>query len=511
METIVYAFFAALLASLALTPLARRVAAQFGIVDAPDGKRKLQANAVPLLGGIAVYFSLLVGLLVAVFVAPSGQELPTMAVVLITAVAGFICLVGCIDDRYGMNPRMKLGLQIVATLPFVFGGYCIERTALLGFPLELGWLGIPLTIVWLVACINALNLLDGMDGLASVVGLSTAAMIALIAIDSTHTHVAVMAVVLVGALSGFLIYNFPPASIYLGDSGSMVIGLMVGVLAMQGAMKSSATLSLMVPAVVMTIPLLDTALAVIRRKLSGTRFDVADRGHIHHCLLRRGLTVWQALCMIGALCVATGAAAAAASIWHFEALAWVAAITVATILVRTRAFGHYELSLVKLAAANALTRFASRLAASAGLVPVAGAVATNDLTLDAAWQALIVEAEKLDAATLEMRRADEFDHVTLRSWSVSPGRFNSKSSWDYSVRTEAAPDAWIELHASGEGQGTTQGWNQLQLHRLLQRFHSDWSARAVVMAEEMLSLPAVVCLPGIPEPVEVDFPLLRAA
>ena len=139
--------------------------------------------------------------------------------------AGFVCFVGSIDDRFNLPSRIKLALQIVSVLPIVLLGYYVDRIVAFGCPIELGWLGIPLTVLWLVGCINALNLIDGMDGLASIIGLSTAAMLGVIAASQGQDHVAAMAIVLAASLAGFLIYNLPPASIFLGDSGSMVIGL----------------------------------------------------------------------------------------------------------------------------------------------------------------------------------------------------------------------------------------------------------------------------------------------
>ena len=158
-------------------------------------------------------------------------------------------------------------MQVCAVLPIALAGYSIDNIVAFGYRIELGPLGIPLTVLWLIGCINALNLIDGMDGLASVVGLSTAAMMGLIAASEGHIHVSIIALVLAGALAGFLVLNRPPASIFLGDSGSMVIGLTVGILGMQGAMKTSATLSITAPAVVMILPMFDIVAAVIRREL----------------------------------------------------------------------------------------------------------------------------------------------------------------------------------------------------------------------------------------------------
>ncbi|HEY4760831.1 MAG TPA: MraY family glycosyltransferase, partial [Thermoguttaceae bacterium] len=280
-------------ASLALTMVVRAAALHWGIVDCPDGQRKLHNGVVPLGGGVAVYLSMIIGLLAAGYCCNiAGDKLWELSKVIILA-AGIVCFFGCIDDAFRLNARFKLALQACAVLPMVLVGYSIDSIVAFGYRVELGWLGVPLTVFWLLGCINALNLMDGMDGLASVVGLSTAAMMGLIAANEGHMHVCLIALVLAGAVAGFLVHNRPPASIFLGDSGSMVIGLTVGVLGMQGAMKTSATLSITAPVVVMTLPMFDIVAAVVRRKLTGRRIDAPDREHIHHRLLDRGLNPWQ--------------------------------------------------------------------------------------------------------------------------------------------------------------------------------------------------------------------------
>ena len=269
---------------------------------------------------------------------------------------------------------------------------------MLGYPIELGWLGIPLTILWLVGCINAINLLDGLDGLASVVGISASLMMAIIAIQTGHAQVGVVALVLAGSLMGFLVYNLPPASIFLGDSGSMVIGLVVGVISIQGALKTSATLSITIPAIVMSVPMLDTLLAIIRRKLSGRPFDAADRGHIHHRLLERGLTDWQALCTIGALCLTTGIAATAATLLHVDAVGWITVMALVVLLVRTRSFGHHEVALAKehfhagLDRCRAALNLASRQAEQQGIL----------LSCEDAWRDLVSDVARRKAEGFEL-------------------------------------------------------------------------------------------------------------
>ena len=356
MSSLVWTSTVAFVASLILTRVVRAVARRCDIVDRPDGKRKLHSRPVPLWGGVAVYAATVLGLLAFRLSAAGAEQFTNLSNAWIIA-AGFVCFVGSIDDRYNLPSRIKLALQIVSVLPIILLDYAVNRIVVFGCPIELGWFGVPLTILWLVGCINALNLIDGMDGLASIIGLSTAAMLGVIAANQGHEHVAAMAIVLAASLAGFLIYNLPPASIFLGDSGSMVIGLTVGLLGMQGNVKTSATLAITAPAVVMTLPMFDIVAAIVRRRLTGRRFDSPDRLHIHHRLLDRGWTPWQVLCLLGALCLTTGAAATAATIFRRDALAWIAAMSLVVLMIRLRLFGYDEFSLVKHALVRAIKSY----------------------------------------------------------------------------------------------------------------------------------------------------------
>jgi len=356
MDSLTLTVVAVFLASLALTAVVRAAARRWGIVDTPDGRRKLHGRPVPLWGGLAVYAAVVMGLLATRLGAPPSAEFSELCIAWMIA-AGFVCLVGCVDDRFDMRARVKLLLQIVSVLPIIAMGYYVDRIVAFGVPIELGWFGAPLTILWLLGCINALNLIDGMDGLASIVGLSTAAMLGVIAVGEGHPHVAAMAFILAASLAGFLVYNLPPASIFLGDSGSMVIGLSIGLLGIQGTLKTSATLAITAPVVVMTLPMFDIAAALVRRQLTGRRLDAPDRGHIHHRLLDRGWTPWQVLCLLGALCLTMGAAATAATIFRLDALAWIASVTLIVLMIRLRLFGHHEFALVKLAVVRTIRKY----------------------------------------------------------------------------------------------------------------------------------------------------------
>lgn len=448
MDVLLITALLAFTASFVLTPAVRAVARQWGVLDCPDGERKLHRRAVPLWGGVAVYLATLLGLAIAHFGSfGAGASLDRLSL-LVAAVGGFICLIGAIDDRYHLRARVKLLLQIVAVLPVVFLGYYVDRIVTFGYPIELGWLGALLTVVWLIGCINALNLLDGMDGLASTVGLSTAAMMAIIATNMENPHVAVIAVVLAGALAGFLPYNLPQASVFLGDSGSMVIGFLVGILGIQGSLKPSATLSIAAPVVVMTLPILDTALAVLRRRLTGRRFDTPDRQHIHHRLLDRGLTPWQALCVIGSFCLLSGAGATAATFCRNDALAWITALVLIVAMIRLRLFGHHELALAKSYVSVRLMKWANRLSTFQSVHQLPSAEHLAQLPLDELWAVMRQEIKPWPVARLELVLRSPNASPFQLCWTASPAP-HAQAGWSLHVVVGGKNGRCCELRAGG--------------------------------------------------------------
>lgn len=431
-------------ASWGLTLAVRAAALRWGVVDYPDGLRKLHLGVIPLGGGVAVYLSMCLGLLAAGYLSNRASAALWELSRAIILAGGFVCFFGCIDDVLRLNARFKLVLQIFSVLPIVLVGYSIENVVAFGYRIELGVLAIPLTVCWLIGCINALNLIDGMDGLAGVVGLSTAAMMGLIAANVGNIHVSVIALVLAGALAGFLMLNRPPASIFLGDSGSMVIGLTVGVLGLQGTMKTSATLSITAPVVVMTLPMLDILAAVVRRKLTGRRIDSPDRKHIHHLLLDRGLTPWQVLCILGALCLTTGAAATAATIFRKEALAWITALTLVALMIRLKLFGHHEFALGYRALTYRLGAYFPRRARP-GFAAYNNSLADTVLPFPKGWESLIDEARKIDIRRIEMQLS--FGSINgLRRWTEQ-GDSSQSCNWWHSVSVQKQRDRTCTIRA----------------------------------------------------------------
>jgi UDP-GlcNAc:undecaprenyl-phosphate GlcNAc-1-phosphate transferase len=310
----------------------------------------MHARAVPVAGGVAVLISAAIAVAAAVF-GPSpfraelGDQTPVMIGLLLASTT--ICLVGVADDLWGLRGRHKLAGQLIA-VGFVIGSGLIVRTVrVFDWQLDLGLLSIPFTMFWILGAINALNLIDGMDGLSSCTGLIISVAIAFMAVLGQQWPTACVAVALVGALIGFLCYNLPPASIFLGDSGSMLIGLVVGVLAIHSSLKAPATIALAAPVAALAIPIMDTTAAILRRKLTGRSIYVTDRGHLHHCLLRRGLSQNGVLVWVSISCLITGAGALASLALKNEIYAIVTALAVMGTFIVTRLFGYAEFLLLK--------------------------------------------------------------------------------------------------------------------------------------------------------------------
>ena len=334
-----------ILSSFYLTPVAMRLAWKHDAVSRPDGIRKKHSRPTPEWGGLAVNTSILVGIGLSYLLVPVGPTSTPFAAAL--AVSIFIlCFLGCYDDLFDMRAGVKLAGQLLAVVPLIAVGAYAQSFTVFGYSVELGWLGVPWTVAWIVLGINALNLIDGMDGLASTVGITVAAAIAVLAGITGNTHVALIAIVLAGALGGFLAHNLPPARIYLGDCGSMVIGLVLATLALRVTPQAGGP-NLTAMCGLLFIPLYDTVLAIVRRGLNGNGIMAADRGHIHHRLLDRGLGVWGALGLLAALSLVAGSISWLAVLTGQELVALAALAAVAVLCAQLELFGHKEWATIK--------------------------------------------------------------------------------------------------------------------------------------------------------------------
>jgi UDP-GlcNAc:undecaprenyl-phosphate GlcNAc-1-phosphate transferase len=300
------------------TPLVTWVATRVGAIDRPDHFRRVHQGAIPRLGGLALAIGVASAMLLTYFDASLGQRaasgitISSHGSLLIAALV--ILVVGFVDDTRSLGPRIKLLGQAVAVLALYFGGVRIRSIEFLSLNFDLTYpafqlsrLGIPLavslpslfvTLVWFLGCMNVWNLIDGMDGLASGVGLLVTGTLTLVAVHNENFDAAVMSVALAGSLAGFLLYNWHPACIFLGDSGSMLIGLLIGVIGVQGSMGGPSAISILFPIVAMGLPISDTAMAIFRRWVRNLPLSAADRRHVHHLLMGLGLNPRQAALML---------------------------------------------------------------------------------------------------------------------------------------------------------------------------------------------------------------------
>ncbi len=280
-------------ASLTLTPLLRRFCQRYQLVDEPLDGRRVHLTAVPRLGGIAIFLSMLIALSFLLLVNNLLTQTlrPDLREIIVFVVCGFLVLVlGVYDDLRGANAGVKFaGLTAVTVLFYALGGR-IEGLSIpfVGNVMLHPILGFLLTLVWVVGIANAFNLIDGVDGLASGSALFSSLVLLTVSLIQGKALVAVIALVLTGALAGFLRYNFNPASIFLGDSGSLFVGFALAALSVQGSQKASTAVAVAIPILAFGLPMVDTSVAIARRFLSGKPIFQGDREHIHHMLLERG-------------------------------------------------------------------------------------------------------------------------------------------------------------------------------------------------------------------------------
>ncbi|MCA9189810.1 MAG: undecaprenyl/decaprenyl-phosphate alpha-N-acetylglucosaminyl 1-phosphate transferase [Planctomycetales bacterium] len=260
--------------------------------------------------------------------------------------AGTIVAVGVADDRFGMRGRHKLLFQFLVAVLAVYSGLTIDNLDFFGTDLHLGVFAGILTVMWILGAINSFNLIDGVDGLASTVGLVISLALGTLSLMHGDVVDATVAFAVAGAILGFLPYNSAPASMYLGDAGSMLIGLVLGVTALKCALKEATTVAAAPLVAIWAILILDSCAALLRRVLTGRSIYAGDRGHIHHRFLMRGFTPWQTMLSIGGLCLVTSLAAIGTVWFQVDYVGIVVALSVVVILAATRLFGHVEFSLL---------------------------------------------------------------------------------------------------------------------------------------------------------------------
>ncbi|MBR5155517.1 MAG: undecaprenyl/decaprenyl-phosphate alpha-N-acetylglucosaminyl 1-phosphate transferase [Clostridia bacterium] len=293
---IVLALAVAFLISFSTTPAVIALANKIKAIDVPKDERRVHKKPIPLIGGLAIFYGFVISVLC--FAVIDG---PTMGILIGSLI---MVTIGVIDDMRDLNAKIKLIFQIAAALIVVYFGIEVEYIA---NPLSkwfgpqyinLGLWSIPLTIVWVVGVTNAVNLIDGLDGLA--VGISSIASVALLSLTilSKNLNVAIIIAALAGAGFGFLPYNFNPAKIFMGDTGSTFLGFVLACISIQGLMKMYALISFAVPVLILGLPIFDTFFAILRRIAKKKPIMSPDRGHLHHRLIDMGFSQRQTVTIL---------------------------------------------------------------------------------------------------------------------------------------------------------------------------------------------------------------------
>ncbi|WP_099354857.1 glycosyltransferase family 4 protein [Fredinandcohnia onubensis] len=315
-----------LMVSILITPIVIRFAIKIGATDQPN-QRKVHQKVMPRLGGLAIFLSFLLGYLIL------QPESPYKWPILIGAT--IIIITGLLDDLFELSPKLKLAGQLIAAFVVIFNGVDVEMVNLpfgLG-EVQLGFLTIPLTIIWIVGITNAINLIDGLDGLAA--GVSSIALITIsgMAIIMGDGFVLSIGLLLLFSTLGFLIYNFHPAKIFMGDTGALFLGYMIAVLSLLG-FKNVTLISFIVPIIILGVPISDTFFAIIRRLVNKQPISAPDKSHLHHCLLRLGYSHRKTVLIIYGISAIFGFSAVIFS----QATVWGSLVVVIVLLLAIELF-----------------------------------------------------------------------------------------------------------------------------------------------------------------------------
>lgn len=310
-------FSAALAVSLLATPLARKIAVWCGAVDYPNSRR-INKKPIPRMGGIAIFLGIVAAFVVQyvgtmnfgwpVVLVPSPKLDVNYAMLVLAFLVIFAT--GLLDDRFSLSPRQKLAGQIAAAVIAVAGGLVIGDISNPFEPggfVHLGWLTYPLTVVYLVAYTNIINLIDGLDGLAAGISAIASFTMFVLSVWAGRLDAAALSIAVAGSSLGFLRYNFHPASIFMGDSGALTLGFALGAVSLLSVTRFAGLTTIIVPLVIAAVPIIDTFSAIVRRMRGHVSISHADRGHIHHRLIDEGYDQRQAVLVMyawtGLLCV----------------------------------------------------------------------------------------------------------------------------------------------------------------------------------------------------------------
>jgi len=373
MFSVFLSFIASLLISVWLIPIFSKKARAVGLVDNPDKLRKLHETPIPMVGGLALFCSVTVVVFAFFAFLQIYPHLLSKVDGKIASLIGYprdflalrrissrdifqysglftgsllLVMVGLLDDRFGIRGRQKLFGQFLATTVLILFGFKFEQLEAIGFSLPLQTFSVFFVYGWVIASVNSVNLLDGADGIAATIGIIMSLALAVMMLSKGIIIDGIVAISIAGALFGFLKFNFPPAKVYLGDTGSMLIGFLLSALAIRCTFKQNSLYAFLSPIALLSIPFIDTGAAIIRRRLTGRSIFAVDRGHLHHTLMKRGYSPRVSLMWVALLCTMSAVGGTMALVLRQAEYAAASIICVILVMVVCRIFGVAEYELV---------------------------------------------------------------------------------------------------------------------------------------------------------------------
>ncbi|HXN46308.1 MAG TPA: MraY family glycosyltransferase [Bryobacteraceae bacterium] len=439
METLIWLGLGAFLFSLILTPIIRDIFNLYGIVDRPDTLRKSHSHPIPRVGGTGIAISYALSLYLVSLRPHAFDHTQFSLVQALLPSAALVFVIGLIDDFSGLRPWQKLVGQVAAASMAYGAG--VRIVALAGHPTS-PWWSFIVTIVWLVACTNAFNLIDGLDGLAAGIGFFATLTIFIAALIMHNTALVSATLPMAGCLLGFLCYNFSPATVFLGDCGSLLIGFLLGCYGVIWTNKSFTLLGMTAPLIALSLPLLDVLLAVTRRLVRRQSVFAADRGHIHHRLIDRGLTPRRVVLIIYAICAAAAAFSLLQSFVRNTYIALLVVVVVAwAVWAGVRYLRYSELILA--GSLFSAGQFRRTLDVKLALEGLAAALAAAG-SLEARWDVIRKRYPELGFVAAHLR----INGVSYRDW---PEELSERECWIVKIPLSAVD--FIELaHGFGSEQ-----------------------------------------------------------
>ncbi len=397
MKALLWIGFQSFVYTVILTPIVRDIFRSYKVVDQPDYNRKVHKHPIPRIGGIAIALAYTITYFV--MLRTGGEDVQGVSLIQnLLPAALMVFLTGIIDDFFGLKPWQKLLGQLIGAGLACWAGILIQSAGGVTFPV---YVAVPATIAWLLLCSNAVNLVDGLDGLAAGVGFFATLTIFTAALIQGNQPLAFATLPLAGALAGFLCFNFNPATVFLGDGGSLLIGFLLGCFGILWTQKSLTLLGITAPVMALCIPLLDVLLAILRRWMRNKPIFSADRGHIHHRLLDRGLTTRQTVFLLYGscgLCAVFSIIQSMVNDIRLSALVVAGFVAIAWIGVDYLGYGEFMLAGQLLRAGEFHRNVNARLNLSSFEEAIASARTVADC-----WQATVAVRETFGFAAVRMR------------------------------------------------------------------------------------------------------------